>query len=68
MKRMFYKLMFSIILVGGLFIGMVRGQEVRHRWVAKMKSRYEENESHEQLNRGDNKLLLDEFEMSAYHS
>lgn len=58
-----------MILTGGLFIGMVRGQEIKQRWITKMKNRYEGNGS-----QSDNKLVnseeisLDEFEISAYHS
>ena len=58
-----------MILTGGLFIGMVRGQEIKQRWITKMKNKYEGNGA-----KGDNKTVtpeeisLDEFEISAYHS
>ncbi len=58
-----------MILTGGLFVGMVRGQETKQRWITKMKNKYEGNES-----KGDSKFVsseeisLDEFEISAYHS
>jgi hypothetical protein len=70
MKRLVHKALLSMILTGGLFIGMVRGQEIKQRWITKMKNKYEGNEK----NTGDAKLmspeeiLLDEFEISAYHS
>ncbi|HVZ56517.1 MAG TPA: hypothetical protein VG870_07650 [Chitinophagaceae bacterium] len=67
MKRIFYSFLLSMILVGGLFVGMVRGQEVRQRWVARMKTRYEERER-TRTSQGEDQLMLDEFEMSAYHS
>ncbi|MBS1574572.1 MAG: hypothetical protein JST09_04645 [Bacteroidetes bacterium] len=69
MKRIVQKALLSMILTGGLFIGMVRGQEIKQRWITKMKNRYEGNGS-----QSDNKLVsseeisLDEFEISAYHS
>lgn len=69
MKRIVQKTLLSMILIGGLFIGMVRGQETKQRWITKMKNRYEGNRS-----KGDSKLAgseeisLDEFEISAYHS
>ncbi len=31
-----------MILTGGLFIGMIRGQEIKQKWIAKMKNKYEE--------------------------
>jgi len=58
-----------MILTGGLFIGMIRGQEIKQRWITKMKNKYEGNGT-----KGDNKIVtpeeisLDEFEISAYHS
>lgn len=63
MKRMIYKLSFSLIIMIGLLIGMVKGQEVKHKWMSKMKNRYEEKRAaayHE--------VLLDEIELSTYHS
>ena len=58
-----------MILAGGLFIGMIRGQEIKQKWIAKMKNRYEEKKVP-----GNPKSIipeeisLDEFEISAYHS
>lgn len=69
MKGIVQKTLLSMILIGGLFVGMVRGQETRHRWITKMKNKYEGSER-----KGDNKITaseeisLDEFEISAFHS
>ena len=69
MKRLLHKLLLSMILTGGLFIGMIRGQEIKQRWIAKMKNRYEEKESRRDLSSvTPEEISLDEFEISAYHS
>ncbi len=67
MRRIIYTLLFSMILVAGLFIGMIKGQEVRNKWISKMKFKHEERkESQKQVLPGE--VLLDEIEMSTYHS
>jgi len=65
MRKVFYSAVFSMIVVAGLFIGMVKGQQVRHKWVAKMKGRQVEKKS---PNRELPEIMLDEIEMSTYHS
>lgn len=62
MKRIFY----TAIFMGGFFLGMFKGQDVRQRWVAKMKSRAEENKELAQTAPDD--IKLDEFELEAWHS
>ena len=67
MKRIFYPAVFTMIVVAGLFIGMFRGKEVRHRWVAKMKNRQVEKRALPapvELS----EIALDDFEMATYHS
>ncbi len=61
MKRIIY----TAIFVGGLFVGMFKGQDVRQRWVAKMKNRHEENKSVPQQA---DEVNLDEIELATYHS
>jgi hypothetical protein len=61
MKRIIY----TAIFVGGLFVGMFKGQDVRQRWVAKMKNRHEENKSVPQQS---DEVNLDEIELATYHS
>lgn len=67
MRRIIYSLLFSFIMVAGLFIGMVKGQEVRNKWISKMKFRYEERKENKRPapSRG---ILLDEIEEATYHS
>jgi len=69
MKRMIYKMPFSLILMFGMFIGMVKGQEVRQKWLSKMKNRYEEHKASAKIikyNRAE--IMLDEIELATYHS
>ena len=63
MKRIFYSALLSAIVVGGLFVGMFKGQEGRQKWVAKMKNRNEEKKTPRIR-----EISLDDFEMSTYHS
>lgn len=67
MRKVFYSAVFSAIVVAGLFIGMVKGQQVRHKWVAKMKSRQVEKKGPQQRTELP-EIMLDEIEMSTYHS
>ena len=67
MKRIFYPAVFSVIVVGGLFVGMFKGKEVKHKWISKMKNRQEEK-SGMPLPVELNEILLDDFEMATYHS
>jgi len=67
MSRIIYTLLFSMIIVAGLFIGMVKGQEVRNRWISKMKFKHEEKkEDQKPMVKGE--IMLDEIEEATYHS
>ncbi|MFC0774577.1 hypothetical protein [Terrimonas alba] len=68
MKRIISTLLFSLIMVAGLFIGMIKGQEVRNRWVSKMKTRHEERRSNSVAETPQGEVVLDEIEMATYHS
>lgn len=69
MNRIIYTLIFSMIMLAGLFIGIVKGQEVRNKWVSKMKFRHEERrDSQRPLQREKGDILLDEIEEATYHS
>ena len=67
MRKVFYSAMFRMIVIAGLFIVMVKGQQVRQKWVAKMKKRQEEKRGI-QKKTGMPEIMLDEIEMSTYHS
>lgn len=69
MKQLMHKMLFSLILSGGLFIGMVKGQEVKQKWIAKMKDRYEGKQTaNHKTSANNDEVMLDEYEISAYHS
>lgn len=63
MKRIVHSLFFGQVMIAGLFIGMVKGQEVRNKWITKMKSRHEERKPGQHR-----EVILDEIEMATYHS
>ena len=64
MKRFIYSALLIGIMVGGLFVGMFRGQEVRQKWVAKMKHR----RIVEKKSVTPAEVSLDDFELATYHS
>ena len=67
MRRITYTLIFSMIMIAGLFIGMVKGQEVRNKWISKMKFKHEERKDHKKpFPRGE--IMLDDIEEATYHS
>ena len=67
MKRVFYSLLFGMIMVAGTFIGIFKGSEVRNKWVSKMKFRYEERkETKKPIPKGE--IMLDDIEEATYHS
>ena len=65
MKQVNYKLIMSAIVVGGLFIGMVKGQEARTKWKNKMKSRYESRKIKSPVS--PEEVVLDDYEMASFH-
>ena len=67
MKRIFYKLMLTMIVFTGLMIGIVKGQEARQKWVTKKKSKYENRQFQAGQEAENSLVVLDEFEMAAYH-
>ena len=67
MKKIFYSTLMGMIIVAGLFIGMIKGTEVRNKWISKMKFRYEEKKEIKKIiPRGG--IMLDEIEEATYHS
>ena len=54
-----------MILFAGMFVGLAKGQDVKNKWINKMKSKYSEKRtfavsSHE--------VMLDDIEMATYHN
>jgi hypothetical protein len=68
MKQVVHKALLSMILTGGLFIGIVRGEEIKQKWITKMKNRYEGKAKGDAILKSSEEIALDEFEISAYHS
>ena len=69
MKGIFYKMMFTAILLAGIVIGIVKGQEARQKWVSKKKVKYEAKRTlYKNMTPADNsQVVLDEIEMATYH-
>jgi hypothetical protein len=63
MKQFNHRIFIAAIVVGGLFIGALKGQEARSRWVSKMKTR---DESRKVKNA--NEVELDDYEIASYHN
>jgi hypothetical protein len=59
-----------MILLTGIFIGMVKGQEARQKWVNKKKIKYEAKRAYSNNMSSSEHLqvMLDEIEMATYHS
>jgi hypothetical protein len=56
-----------MIMIAGMFIGLVKGQEVRNKWISKMKFKHEEKrDSQKPVQRSG--IMLDEIEEATYHS
>jgi hypothetical protein len=67
MRKVFYSAVLGMIVFAGVFVGKVKGQQMRHKWVSKMKSRQPERSVQEQY--ADRpEIVLDEIEMATYHS
>jgi hypothetical protein len=65
MKQINHRIFIAAVVVGGLFVGAVRGQEARSRWLSKMKTR-EENKGTKSPKA--NEVVLDDFEIASFHN
>jgi hypothetical protein len=65
MKQINYKLMLAAIITGGAFIGIVKGQDAKTRWMNKMRGRQETRK--ENLNKASDEVMLDDYEIASYH-
>ena len=69
MKKIFYKFTVRMILIIGIVVGIVKGHEARVKWVTKKKTKYEaKRDSRRHMPGGESLVMLDEIEMSTYHS
>jgi hypothetical protein len=65
MKQINHKLFLAAIVVAGLFVGAVKGQEARTRWVSKMRTRDESRKM--KTEKPSDEVVLDDFEMASFH-
>ena len=69
MKAIIYKFFFRVILLAGIVVGIVKGQEARQKWISKKKIKYEAKRAFQKkLDRDQSLVKLDDIEMSTYHS
>jgi hypothetical protein len=63
MKQINHRIFIAAVVVGGLFIGAVKGQEARSRWVSKMKTRDERK-----MKANPSEVVLDDYEIASFHN
>ena len=68
MKTIFYTFTLRLILMVGIIVGLMKGQEARQKWVSKKKMKYEAKKANKNTITDQYKVALDEIEMSTYHS
>lgn len=66
MKKINNRLFIAAVVVGGLFVGAVKGQEARTRWMTKMKGRPEDKKV--RTNKPVNEVILDDYEIASFHN
>ena len=64
MKQFNHRIFIAAIVVGGLFVGAVKGQEARTRWISKMKGK-EESRKPKSVK---DEVILDDYEIASYHN
>ena len=64
MKQINHRLFIAAIVVGGLFVGAVKGPDARSRWISKMKARDEKKLKPD----NPNEVILDDYEIASYHN
>jgi uncharacterized protein (DUF2062 family) len=64
MKQFNHKIFIAAVVVGGLFIGAVKGQEARSSWVKRMKTRDERKMKAQ----NPKEVVLDDYEIASFHN
>jgi len=64
MKQINHKIFIAAVVVGGLFIGAVKGKEARSSWVKRMKTRDERKMKAQ----NPNEVVLDDYEIASFHN
>jgi hypothetical protein len=65
MKKMSQRIMILFILLSGTFIGVVKGQEAKNRWIGKMKGKQTLKKSNP--GKSPREVLLDDYEIATFH-
>jgi hypothetical protein len=63
MKQFNHRIFIAAVVVSGLFIGALKGQEARSRWISKMKTRDERK-----VKADPNEVVLDDYEIASFHN
>jgi len=66
MKQFNHRLFIAAVIVGGLFVGAVKGQEARTRWITKMKGRQEDKKV--RTEKIVDEVVLDDYEIASFHN
>lgn len=64
MKQFNHRMFIAAIIVGGLFVGAVRGQEARTRWISKMRGKEESRKTKP----AKDEVILDDYEIASFHN
>ena len=64
MKQINHKIFIVAVVVGGLFVGAVKGQGARSSWVKKMITRDERKMKAQ----NPNEVVLDDYEIASFHN
>ena len=64
MKQFNHRIFIAAVVVGGLFVGAVKGQEARSRWISKWKTRDERKMKPQ----NPNEVVLDDYEIASFHN
>jgi hypothetical protein len=65
MKQINHRIFIAAVVVGGLFVGAVKGQEARSRWMSKMKIREESRKTKPEYS---NEIFLYDFEFASFQN
>ncbi len=64
MKQINHRIFIAALVVGGLFVGAVKGQDARTRWISKMKSKDEGRKTKS----AKDEVILDDYEIASFHN
>ncbi len=68
MKIYFYKFILAMILGMAVLVGIVKGPEAKQKWLNRKKVKYEAKLGYPKVSGNNDQIVLDEIEMSTYHS